>query len=240
MLHRKDRYVTEPRDFSGVRRRSRESQIPLKSKGLRCSIGAGADPADWHHERAHVAAEETIVSGMAGRYARALFELALDGKSVDAVKSDLDLFEALTAESADLNRLVRSPVFGAEERTRALGAVLAKAVIGGLTANFLLFVASNRRLFAVRDMTRDFRKLVARWRGEVSAEVTVAEKLSDAHLEALKSALKSVSGGQAIDLQVRVDPSIIGGLMVKLGSRMVDSSLRTKLNAIKHAMKEAG
>jgi F-type H+-transporting ATPase subunit delta len=116
----------------------------------------------------------------------------------------------------------------------------AKAGIGGLTANFLLFVASNRRLFAVRDMTRDFRKLVARWRGEVSAEVTVAEKLSDAHLEALKSALKSVSGGQAIDLQVRVDPSIIGGLMVKLGSRMVDNSLRTKLNAIKHAMKEAG
>jgi F-type H+-transporting ATPase subunit delta len=187
-----------------------------------------------------VAVEETIVSGMAGRYARALFELALDGKSVDAVKSDLDRFEALIAESGDLNRLVRSPVFGAEEQTKALGAVLAKAGIGGLTANFLLFVASNRRLFAVRDMIRDFRKFVARWRGEVSAEVTVAEKLSDAHLEALKSALKSVSGGQAIDLQVRVDPSIIGGLMVKLGSRMVDSSLRTKLNAIKHAMKEAG
>jgi DNA-directed RNA polymerase specialized sigma24 family protein len=141
MLHRKDRYVTEPRDFSGVRRRSRESQIPLKSKGLRCSIGAGADPADWHHERAHVAAEETIVSGMAGRYARALFELALDGKSVDAVKSDLDLFEALTAESADLNRLVRSPVFGAEERTRALGAVLAKAGIGGLTPITLRYIA---------------------------------------------------------------------------------------------------
>jgi F-type H+-transporting ATPase subunit delta len=175
---------------------------------------------------------------MAGRYATALFELALDGKSVDAVKSDLDRFEALIAES-DLNRLVRSPVFGAEEQTKALGAVLAKAGIGGLTANFLLFVASNRRLFAVRDMIRDFRTLVARWRGEVGAEVTVAEKLSDAHREALKSALKSVSGGQAIDLQVRIDPSIIGGLVVKLGSRMVDSSLRTKLNAIKHAMKEA-
>ncbi len=114
-----------------------------------------------------MAGEETIVSGMAGRYATALFELALDGKSVDAVKSDLDTFDALMGESADLSRLVRSPVFGAEEQTKALGAVLAKAGIGGLTANFLLFVASNRRLFAVRDMIRDFRKLVARWSGEV-------------------------------------------------------------------------
>ena len=186
------------------------------------------------------ATDETIVSGMAGRYATALFELALDGKSADAVKADLDKFEALLGESGDLLRLVRSPVFGAEEQARALGAILDKAGISGLAANFLRFVASNRRLFAVRDMIRDFRKLVARWRGEVSAEVTVAEKLSDAHLEALKSALKSVTGGKAVDLNIKVEPAIIGGLTVKLGSRMVDSSLRTKLNAIKHAMKEAG
>ena len=186
-----------------------------------------------------MAGKETIVSGMAGRYATALFELALDGKSVDAVKSDLDTFDALIGESPDLSRLVRSPVFGAEEQTKALGAVLAKAGIGGLTANFLLFVASNRRLFAVRDMIRDFRKLVARWRGEVGADVTVAEALSDANLESLKGALKSVTGGKAVDLHVKIDPAIIGGLMVKVGSRMVDSSLRTKLNAIKHAMKEA-
>jgi F-type H+-transporting ATPase subunit delta len=186
-----------------------------------------------------VAGKETIVSGMAGRYATALFELALDGKSVDAVKSDLDTFDALIGESPDLSRLVRSPVFGAEEQTKALGAVLAKVGIGGLTANFLLFVASNRRLFAVRDMIRDFRKLVARWRGEVGADVTVAEALSDANLESLKDALKSVTGGKAVDLHVKIDPAIIGGLMVKVGSRMVDSSLRTKLNAIKHAMKEA-
>jgi F-type H+-transporting ATPase subunit delta len=177
---------------------------------------------------------------MAGRYATALFELALDSKSVDAVKADIDKFDAMLAESADLRRLVRSPVFGAEEQTKALGVILDKAGISGLAANFLRFVASNRRLFAVHDMIRDFRKLVARWRGEVGAEVTVAEKLSDAHLEALKSALKSVSGGKSVDLNVKVDPAIIGGLTVKLGSRMVDSSLRTKLNAIKHAMKEAG
>jgi len=177
---------------------------------------------------------------MAGRYARALFELALDAKSVDAVKADIEQFDAMIAANPDLNRLVRSPVFGAEEQARALGAVLAKAGIGGLASNFLLFVTSNRRLFAVRDMIRDFRKLVARWKGEVTAEVTAAEKLSDARLEEIKSALKSITGEKAVDLHVKIDSEIIGGLVVKLGSRMVDSSLRTKLNAIKHAMREAG
>src|SRR5690348_15189769 len=172
---------------------------------------------------------------MAGRYARALFELALDNKSVDAVKADLEKFDALVTESADLHRLVRSPVFGAEEQGKALAAVLDKAGIGGLAGNFLKLVTANRRLSAVRDMIRDFRKLVARWRGEVAAEVTVAEPLSDTRLDELKSALKSVTGEKAIDLNVKIDPAIIGGLTVKVGSRMVDSSLRTKLNAIKHA-----
>jgi len=187
-----------------------------------------------------VAGEDTTVSGMAGRYARALFELALETKSVDSVKADLDNFNALLSQSADLHRLVRSPVFGADEQGRALGAVLAKAGITGLAANFLRLITANRRLFAVRDMTRDFRKLVAKWKGEVTAEVTAAEKLSDTHVEALKSALKSITGEKAVDLNIKIDPAIIGGLTVKLGSRMVDSSLRTKLNAIKHAMKEAG
>ena len=186
-----------------------------------------------------MAREESIVSGMAGRYATALFELARDEKSVDAVKADLDTLDAMMAESPDLLRLVRSPVFGAEEQGKALAAVLDKAGIKGLAYNFLLLVASNRRLFAVRDMIRGFRALVAKHKGEVTAEVTVAEKLSDAHLDALKNALKSVTGGKAVDLNVKVDPAIIGGLTVKLGSRMVDSSLRTKLNSIKHAMKEA-
>jgi F-type H+-transporting ATPase subunit delta len=186
-----------------------------------------------------VAGEDPIVSGMAGRYARALFELALDGKAVDAVKADLDKFAAMIAESDDLNRLVRSPVFGAEEQGRALAAVLDKTGIAGLTANFLLVVTANRRLFAVRDMIKAFRALVARWKGEVGAEVTVAESLSDHHLDMLKSVLKSATGGKAVDLNIRIDPAIIGGLVVKLGSRMVDSSLRTKLNAMKFAMKEA-
>jgi F-type H+-transporting ATPase subunit delta len=187
-----------------------------------------------------VAGEDTTVSGMAGRYARALFELALDAKSVDAVKADLDKFDTMISESTDLHRLVRSPVFGAEEQARALAAILAPAGIGGLAANFLKLITANRRLFAVRDMIRGFRKLVARWKGEITAEVTVAEKLSDARLEEIKNTLKSITGEKAVDLNVKIDPAIIGGLVVKLGSRMVDSSLRTKLNAIKHAMKEAG
>jgi F-type H+-transporting ATPase subunit delta len=186
-----------------------------------------------------VAGEDPIISGMAGRYANALFELALDNKAVDAVKKDLDRFDALVADSADLNRLVRSPVFGADEQLKALSAILTKAGIAGLAANFLRVITTNRRLFAVHDMIRGYRALVARYKGEVTAQVTVAEKLSDKNMDALKGALKSVTGGKDIDLDVVVDPAIIGGLVVKVGSRMVDSSLRTKLNSIKLAMKEA-
>lgn len=186
-----------------------------------------------------MATEDPSVSGVSGRYATALFELASDQKSVDAVKADLDKFDAMLADSPDLLRLVRSPVFTADAQLKALNAVLAKAGIGGIAANFLKVLITNRRLFAVADVIRAFRALVARFKGEATAEVTVAEPLSDKNLDALKAALKSVSG-KDVDLNVKIDPSIIGGLVVKLGSRMVDSSLRTKLNSIKHAMKEAG
>jgi len=178
-----------------------------------------------------------MVSGMAGRYATALFELALEEHSIDSVKADLDRFDAMIADSPDLQRLVRSPVFTAKEQTTALSAVLEKAGIDGLAARFLKFVASNRRLFATPDMIRGFRTLVAHHKGETSATVTVAEKPTDAHLAAVKDALKAITK-KDVQIEVKVDPSIIGGLIVKLGSRMVDTSLRTKLNAIKLAMKE--
>ena len=186
-----------------------------------------------------MAAEDPSVSGVSGRYATALFELARDEKSVDAVKADLDKFAAMLAESDDLKRLVRSPVFGAEAQSKALAAVLDKAGISGISANFLQVLTANRRLFAVSDVIRAFNALVAKFKGEASADVTVAEALSDKNLDALKVALKAVTG-KDVTLNVKVDPSIIGGLVLKLGSRMVDSSLRTKLNSIKHAMKEAG
>ncbi len=186
-----------------------------------------------------MAGQKPIVSGVAGRYATALFELALEQRSVDAVKADLDRFAAMVEENPELERLVKSPVFTAADQAKALAAVLSNAGIGGLAANFLLLVASNRRLFTIGQILKAFRLLVAQHKGEVTAEVTVAEKLDDKHLGALKSALKNVTG-KDVDLDVKIDPSIIGGLIVKLGSRMVDTSLKTKLNAIKHAMKETG
>ncbi len=186
-----------------------------------------------------MAAEDPSVSGVSGRYATALFELARDEKSIDAVKADLDRFNGMLDESADLRRLVRSPVFSSDAQSKALAAVLDHAGISGISANFLKVLTANRRLFAVNEVTRAFNALVAKFRGEATADVTVAEAFSDKNLDALKSALKAVTG-KDVTLNVKVDPSIIGGLVLKLGSRMVDSSLRTKLNSIKHAMKEAG
>ncbi len=186
-----------------------------------------------------MAAEDPSVSGVSGRYATALFELARDQKSVDSIKADLERFEAMLADSADLRRLVRSPVFAAEAQLRALSAVLDQTGISGISANFLKVLTANRRLFAVSDVIRAFRALVAKFKGEATADVTVAETLNARNLDALKTALKAVTG-KDVALNVKIDPSIIGGLVVKLGSRMVDTSLRTKLNALKLAMKEAG
>lgn len=183
--------------------------------------------------------DDSIVSGVAGRYASALFDLAKDAKSVPAVAKDLDAFGAMIDGSADLNRLVRSPVFSAEEQIGALDAILAKAKIGGLTANFLKLVARNRRLFVVSEMIRAFRALVAADKGEMTAEVTSAHKLTAAQTKSLQAALKTVTG-KTVALSETVDASIIGGLVVKVGSRMIDTSIRTKLNSLKTRMKEVG
>jgi len=174
---------------------------------------------------------------MAGRYATALFELADEAGAIDSVKADLDRLSALIAESADLARLVKSPVFTADVQLSAMTAILDKAGIGGLAANFVKLVAQNRRLFALPQMIAAFAALVAAKRGETTAQVTVAQPLSDAHLAELKGTLAAKTG-KDVQLDVSVDPSILGGLIVKLGSRMVDASLKTKLNSIRHAMKE--
>jgi F-type H+-transporting ATPase subunit delta len=186
-----------------------------------------------------VAAEADSVSGVAGRYATALFELASEQGAIDAVASDLDRFNQALDVSNDLVRLVKSPVFAAKEQVEALSAVLDKIGIGGLTRNFLLLAAKNRRLFAVPGMIRAFRSLLARHRGETSATVVAASKLTEAQVTALKQTLKAALG-QEVMLEERVDPSLLGGLIVKVGSRMIDSSLRTRLNSLKIAMKEVG
>jgi F-type H+-transporting ATPase subunit delta len=183
--------------------------------------------------------DQTLVSGVAGRYATALFELASEANAVDAVSADLDSFSAMIAESADLKRLIESPAFSAEEQVAAIKALLAAAGISGIAGNFIGFVASKRRLFALPGMIAGYRALVAEAKGIVSAQVTVAEEPSAKRLDEIRATLKQVAG-KDVDVAIKVDPAIIGGLVVKMGSRMVDASLKTKLNSIRLAMKEVG
>lgn len=183
---------------------------------------------------------ENIVSGMAGRYASALFSLAKDSRSIDVVAADLKGFDRLIQDNPDLQLMVRSPVFTAEDQERALKAVLERAGIGGLTARFLLLVAQKRRLFAVRTMIRGFHALDDADRGVTRADVTVAEPLDEAAHDRLVQSLGEATGGRTVELAVKVDPEIIGGIIVRLGSCMVDASVKTKLNSIRTRMKEVG
>jgi F-type H+-transporting ATPase subunit delta len=186
-----------------------------------------------------VASEHTGVSGLAGRYATALFELAEDEKRLDEVAEDLATLRRLIDESEDLRRLIRSPVVARADQGRAMDAVMARAGIGTLSRNFVGLVARNRRLFALPDMVRGYRAMLAARRGEVTAEVTSAVALSDAQRAALGAALNKVVAGK-ITIEARLDPALIGGLIVRIGSRMVDSSLRTKLQRLQLVLKGAG
>lgn len=186
-----------------------------------------------------VADTSQLISGVAERYASSLFELAREAGSIDAVGADLDRFQGLLDESADLKRLVASPVFSADEQQRAISAIAAKAGITGVVGNFLKVVAANRRLFALPGMIRAFRLIAAEHRGEVTAEVTSAHALTAAQEKELKSALKGVTG-KDVAINVTVDPTLLGGLIVKVGSRQIDTSLRTKLSTLKLALKEVG
>ncbi|MDN2583740.1 F0F1 ATP synthase subunit delta [Aquibium sp. ELW1220] len=179
------------------------------------------------------------VSDVAGRYAGSLFELALDEKSVSQVEYDLLAFEGLIEESADLKRLIESPVFSADDQYRAISAIAEKAGLHGLVGNFLKVVAKNRRLFAVPGIIKAFRAIAAEHRGEVVAEVTAAHALTREQEAELKAALAEVAG-KTVTVKVTIDPSLLGGLVVKMGSRQIDTSLKTKLNSLKLALKEVG
>lgn len=183
-----------------------------------------------------MATDEPLMASVAGRYASALFELASETKQAAEVEKDLQTFQALLDESADFSRMVRSPVIPADEQSKALAAILGKAGVGALTQNFIKLIAKNRRLFAVADMIKAFRAIAAKARGEVSAEVASAVALSDAQVQALKETLKA-SVGKDVTLAAKVDPSLLGGLVVKMGSRMIDSSLKTKLANMRVALK---
>lgn len=180
------------------------------------------------------------VSGVAERYAQALFSLATEQNVADAVADALTNFAALIEGSADLKRLVTSPVFSAEDQLKAITAVLNHLGFGGITANFIKLVASKRRLFVLSDMIRAYLALNDAAKGVTRASVTVAAPLDDARLAAVVEALGQAAGGKTVKVNVSVDPSIIGGIVVKLGSRMVDASLKTKLNSLRTRLKEVG
>ncbi len=185
-----------------------------------------------------MASDDPMMASVAGRYASALFDLAKESGQLQAVEKDLANVQSLLDESADLRNMVRSPVISADSQHKAIAAVLAKAGIAGAAGNFVQLMAKNRRLFTLADTLKAFRQLAARHRGETAAEVTSAEQLSPAQLTQLTDSLRSSVGGKPVVVSTKVDPSLLGGLIVKMGSRMVDSSLRTKLNSLRHAMKE--
>lgn len=186
-----------------------------------------------------MASTMTGLSAVASRYATALFDLADEAKTLDAVADDLRALKTMLAESADLSRLIRSPVLSRDEQGRALSAVLAKAGMSELTGRFIGLVASKRRLFALPAMIEAFLAELARRRGEVVADVTTAQPLSAAQQKKLTDQIKQAVGAK-VAINVAVDPALLGGMIVKVGSRMVDSSLRTKLGKLQLAMKGIG
>ena len=179
----------------------------------------------------------SATTGVAGRYASALFELADNAKSLDQVAQDLDTFKKLLAESAELARLIASPVIGRDLQGKALLAVLDAAGITGLTRNFIGTVAQNGRARELPAMAQAFLAELARRRGETSAVVTSAVPLTEQQMQQLSEALRSVLGGAKVSIDARVDPDILGGLVVKVGSRLFDSSIRSKLARLQLAMK---
>jgi len=185
-----------------------------------------------------VSANLAPISGVAGRYANALFDLATEAGAVDAVEKELNSLQADINASADLDAFLRSPVYGAAEQLSAVTALAEKASYSALTANFLKLIAKNGRLPALTDMIRAFAALSANARGEVSADAVTAAPMNDEQIKALRLEIERMVG-KAVNLETRVDPELLGGLVVKIGSQMVDASLRTKLNRLKTVMKEA-
>ena len=184
-------------------------------------------------------ATTSSASELAGRYAAALFDLADERKQLDDVASDLRQLEGMFAENADLRRLARSPVIGRDDKMKAMKALLTKVGVASLTMQFVGVLSRNRRLFAFPQIIAAYLAELSRRRGEIAAEITSARELSGAQKSAVEQALMSALGGR-IAIKQSVDPSLIGGLVVKVGSRMVDSSLRTQLQRLGLAMKGAG
>ncbi|WP_414712353.1 F0F1 ATP synthase subunit delta [Sphingomonas sp.] len=177
-----------------------------------------------------------IQASLSGRYATALFDLARDAKSIDAVEASLATVRQALAESADFRALTSSPVVGRNDAAKGVAAVAALLELDATTTSFLGVLAENRRLGQLPAIIRAFRSLAARHRGETTAEVASAHPLTDDQVAALKQQLRRHVGRDVI-VDLSVDPSLLGGLVVKIGSQMIDSSIKTRLNSLAHAMK---
>jgi F-type H+-transporting ATPase subunit delta len=186
-----------------------------------------------------LAAQDSVLVQIARPYAQALYDLARSENSVQAIEEGLVAVGQLTGASEDFSRFLRSPVISADDKAKALDKIIDQARPNATVANFLRVVARNGRLFALPVIIDSFRTLAAASRGEAAADVTSAVPLSGPQLDALAETLKQKIG-KTVTLIEHVDPSLIGGLVVKVGSRMIDSSLKTKLAAMRVAMKEVG
>ena len=183
-----------------------------------------------------MASERKGVSGLADRYAAALFDLADERKALDAVAGELQSLRAMLRESADLRRLIRSPVLSREEQAKAIAALAEKSNLSPLMRNFLGLLAQNRRLFALPEMIERFLAQLAERRGEVTAHVIAAQELTAEQRNAVHEQLRKAVGSK-VALDLAIDPSLLGGMVVRLGSRMVDASLKSKLTRLQLAMK---
>ena len=178
-----------------------------------------------------------IQASLAGRYALALFGLARDEQKIDAVTRSLDSIEAALAESSDFRALVTSPLVGRADAAKAIDALVSTLGVDPITAKFLTVLAANGRLGELKNVIRTVRTLASGHRGETSAEVTSAHPLDDRQVAELKAKLKARVGGADVSIDAKVDPEILGGIVVRLGSQMIDASIRTKLNTLAYAMK---
>jgi F-type H+-transporting ATPase subunit delta len=175
-------------------------------------------------------------TGLADRYATALFDMASGAKALDAVAAELKDLASLIGESKDLHRLIRSPAISRENQFKALDAILKRLAVSDLTHRFVGVIAENRRAYMLQGIIKAFLARLARSRGEITAEVISAKALSEGQLAAVTAAVQE-SVKRKVSLVTRVDPAILGGLIVKVGSRMVDSSLQTKLKRLSLAIK---
>nr|WP_214650040.1 F0F1 ATP synthase subunit delta [Palleronia pontilimi] len=190
-------------------------------------------------ERVDVSEPASISTGIASRYATAIFELARDEGALDQVRRDSDTLASALNDSEDFRDLIHSPLYSRDQQQQAIGAIADKMGLHKITANTLRLMASKRRLFVLSGLISELRDMIAREKGEITADVSAATELSDAQKKKLAETLKA-SVGRDVNINLSVDESLIGGLVVKVGSKMIDTSIKSKLAALQNTMKEVG